>query len=113
MTGVPGGMAQPMKNPFVGVLNGSFRVYVNPWLKARTISMGMKDFSGDPEAETRAGLFFHPYLGIDITKTVLDANGQPVKFLWSMYGFTHHPLAATTGNQDFFRRVNVTNLPSY
>ena len=112
-SGVAGGMAQPMKNPFVGVLNGAFRVYVNPWLRTRTISMGMKDFSNDPEANTRAGIFFHPYLGIDVTKTIRDANGQPVKFLWTMYGFTQHPLAATVGTNDFFRRVNVDNLPSY
>lgn len=113
MTDVPGKMAQPMKNAFVGVLNGSFRTYVNPWMYTQAICMGMKDFSGGPEAETRAGLFFHPYLGLDITKTVHSDTGQPVKFLWSMYGFTLHPLHNTVGTNDFFRRINPINLPDH
>jgi len=113
MSMLEGNMAQPMKYPFVGILNGLFRVYVNPWLRSRTLSIGMKDFSGDPAAETRAGIFFNPYLAMDITKTIQDANGQPVKFAWSMYGFTAHPLAATSGTNDFFRRVNVSNLPNH
>ena len=108
-----GGMAQPMKNPFVGILNGSLRMYVNPWLQTRTISVGMKDFSGDKSADTRAGIFFHPYLAIDIQRTVDASTGQNVKYLWSMYGFTDHPLTASSGSNDFFRRINCSNLPHY
>ena len=111
-TMLPGGMAQPMKNAFVGILNGSFRVYVNPWLRQRTIVMGSKDFSGEESAETRAGLFFHPYLALDVTKTIQDSSGQPVKFFQSFYGFTSHPFSATVGTNDFFRRINVTQLPN-
>lgn len=112
MSSLPSKMAQPMKDPNVGILNGMFKTYINPWITTRTVDMGMKDFSNDPEAETRAGLFFHPYLGVDITRTVNADDGQPVKFAWTMWGFTNHPMKATTGTNDFFRRIDLDNLPN-
>lgn len=109
---LPGGMAQPMKNAFVGILNGTLRVYVNPWLRGANIVMGSKDFSGEDASETRAGLFFHPYLGLDVVKTIQDQSGQPVKFFTSFFGFTSHPFSDTVGANDFFRRAVVTRLPN-
>jgi hypothetical protein len=107
-----GKMADPMVNPFVGVLLNRYRVYVNPWEYDTVICMGYKDFSGAPDSETKAGKFFCPYIPIDIKQTMEQETGQPVKFFWSMYAFADHPLAATSGSNDFFRRINVTNLPT-
>ena len=109
---LPGGMAQPMKNAFCGILNGKFRLYCNPWLRSRTIIVGCKDFSGDSDAETRAGIFFHPYRALDSIQTIQDQTGQPVKYYTSFYGFTNHPFSATVSGNDFFRRVNITSLPN-
>lgn len=111
-TALAGGIAQPMKNAFVGVLNGMFRVYVNPWIRTRTVIMGSKDFSGEESSETRAGLYFHPYLALDVTKTIQSSSGQNVKFFTSFFGFTAHPFSTSVGTNDFFRRVDVTSLPN-
>ena len=108
---LPGKMANPMMNPFVGVLNGMFRVYVNVFETSTVIDMGCKDFTGGPEAETKAGAFFCPYLTFAEYETVKDDSGQPVSFFESFYAFESHPLAATTGNNDFFRRIVISNLP--
>lgn len=105
------GVADVMNNPYVGVLLGRYKVYVDVWETSNIVNIGMKDFSGGPQAETKAGKFFCPYIPIDIKSTIEDASGQPVKFFWSMYAFKDHPFAATVGSNDFFRRIDVANLP--
>ena len=110
---VPNGYANAYVNPYVGDLAGYFRVYVNVWERENVILMGAKDFSGTLEAQTKAGAFFCPYLTFGEVSTIRDANGQPVSFFESFYDFVSHPmsqLVSVTGN-DFFRKINVTNLP--
>jgi len=109
---LPGKFADPMVQPFVGVLLGRYKVYVNPWEWSNTINMGMKDFGGTPDAETKAGIFYCPYIPIDIKQTMEQETGQPVKFFWSSYAFKDHPMYNTSGTNDFFRRISISNLPT-
>jgi len=104
-------MANIMMNPFGGILNGVFRVYVNVFETSTVIDMGCKDFSGGPAAETKAGGFFCPYLTFAEYETIKDETGQPVSFFESFYAFKNHPMAASSGNNDFFRRIVISNLP--
>lgn len=109
---LPGGVAMPERNPFVGILNGIYRVYVNVHESSTVVTMGWKDFSGAADSELRAGAFFCPYLPVQRITTIGEDDGQPRAFFHSFYAFAAHPFAANSGGNDFFRRINISGLPA-
>ena len=109
---IPGGIADPNTNAFVGVLAGRFRVYVNSYQLTESINMGYKDFSGSPDSETKAGAFFCPYLPVHSVGTIDNGNGQPVKYYTTFYNTKLHPFATKNGGNAFFRKMTLSGLPS-
>jgi len=110
--GLPGGMADPSRNPFVGILLGRYRVYVDIWETGDIVNMGYKDFAGAADSELRAGAFFCPYLPVSSIKTVGEDDGQPRKFFTSSFATKLHPFATKNGGNDFFRKISISNLPA-
>ena len=107
-SGVAGGIPDPMISPFSGVLMGRYRVYQDIFETNNRIYMGYKDFSGNPEAELKAGYFLSVYKAIDSIKMIGEDDGHPRKIFESRYALTANPFGA----DKFFRQINILNLPT-
>jgi hypothetical protein len=106
-SGLPGGMADPMVNPFSGILGGRYRVYQDIFETANAIYVGYKDFSGAPDAELKAGYFLSMYKAIDSIKMYGEESGHPRKIFETRYALTANPFGASK----FYRKISVVNLP--
>jgi hypothetical protein len=105
-------------NTFVGVLNGRFKVYVDPYapLGANFIVCGFKGAN-----QYDAGLFYCPYVPLQMVRAVDQGSFQPKIGFKTRYGLVSNPFGATDGsgnvatsiNNDanvYYRKVKVTNL---
>ena len=120
-------------NTFAGVLNGRFKVYVDPYMNmtvpyanggataAQYYTVGYKGSS-----PYDAGLFYCPYVPLQMVRAVGENSFQPKIGFKTRYGLAANPFAASgavaagdTVNSDasldantnaWYRRVKVTNL---
>ena len=105
-------------NTFAGVLNGRFKVYIDPFAANLSADqyyvMGYKGTS-----PYDAGLFYCPYVPLQMVRAVGENTFQPKIGFKTRYGMVANPFAEGT-NQGFgritndtnryYRRVKVTNL---
>jgi hypothetical protein len=102
-------------NTFVGVLNGRFRVYVDPYAGANYMVVGYKGSSAFD-----AGLFYCPYVPLQMVRAVGENSFQSKIGFKTRYGMVANPYArgASQSNQGdlgantnvYYRRTAVTNL---
>ena len=110
-------------NTFAGVLNGKFRVYVDPYAANVAASqyyvIGYKGTS-----PYDSGLFYCPYVPLQMVRAVGQNSFQPKIGFKTRYGMVQNPFAtsAGTGALDnsgavaagaqnvYYRRVKVTNI---
>ena len=102
-------------NTFAGVLNGRLRVYIDPYaLGGNYLTVGYKGSSAFD-----AGLFYCPYVPLQMVRAVDQNSFQPKIGFKTRYGMVANPFAeglnAGTGRilQDtnkYYRRTIVTNL---
>ena len=101
-------------NTFAGVLNGRLRVYIDPYAGANYMVVGYKGSSAFD-----AGLFYCPYVPLQMVRAVNPDTFQPKIGFKTRYGMVANPFAegATEGlgalNQDsnvYYRRIIVNNL---
>ena len=101
-------------NTFAGVLNGRYKVYIDPYAGANYMVVGYKGSSSFD-----AGLFYCPYVPLQMVRAVGENSFQPKIGFKTRYGMVSNPYAqgATQGNgaltvntNEYYRRVNVTNL---
>jgi hypothetical protein len=101
-------------NTFAGVLNGRFRVYVDPFAGANYLVVGYKGSSAFD-----AGLFYCPYVPLQMVRAVGENSFQPKIGFKTRYGMVSNPFAqgATQGlgaltddTNVYYRRVKVSNL---
>jgi hypothetical protein len=108
-------------NTFVGILNGKYKVFVDPY--ATTLTDGDNFFVvGYKGRDSRdAGLYFAPYTGLQSFKAQDPKSFQPSIGLMTRYGLVMNPFAKGLTAPDatgslaansnvYFRRVRVTNL---
>jgi len=110
-------------NTFAGVLNGKFKVYVDPY----SANVAAKQFYVCGYKGTSpydAGLFYCPYVPLQMVRAVGQNSFQPKIGFKTRYGMVQNPFATTrgTGVLDnsgavhaddtnlYYRRVQVTNL---
>jgi hypothetical protein len=105
-------------NTFAGTLNGSIKVYVDPY-----------HVSGDPEVTVGyrgsspydAGVFYCPYVPLTMVKAVGEEDFQPRIAFKTRYGMVSNPYAVTySGNENtdgsggtsnpYFQKFDVVNL---
>ena len=104
-------------NTFAGVLNGSLKVYVDPYA-----------VSGDPEVTVGyrgsnpydAGIFYCPYVPLTMVKAVGEEDFQPRIAFKTRYGMVSNPYALTYSsgesasprglNNPYFAKFDVSNL---
>ncbi len=101
-------------NTFVGVLNGRYRVYIDPYATGNYMVVGYKGSS-----PWDAGLFYCPYVPLQMVRAVDQGSFQPKIGFKTRYGMVANPFAegATQGNgvisadtNVFYRRVLVDNI---
>jgi hypothetical protein len=105
-------------NTFVGVLNGKFRVHIDPYstLQKDFFCVGYKGSS-----PFDAGLFYCPYVPLQMVRAVGQDNFQPKIAFKTRYGLVSNPFVYTAaGTPDgenlgaqlnqYYRLVRVDNL---
>jgi hypothetical protein len=95
---------------FAGVLNGKYRVYVDPYSANQASSqffvMGYKGASAFD-----AGLFYCPYVPLQKANAIDPATFQPKIGFKTRYGMVANPFTSLSSGQNiYYRRVRVTNL---
>ena len=110
-------------NTFAGVLNGKFKVYVDPY----SANVDAKQFYVVGYKGTSpydAGLFYCPYVPLQMVRAVGQDSFQPKIGFKTRYGMVQNPYATTRGtgvldvsgavgsaDQNlYYRRVKVTNI---
>lgn len=102
-------------NTFVGVLEGKYRVYIDPYF---TTSAGQElmvvGYKGASAFD--AGFFYCPYVPLQMVRAVGQDTFQPKIGFKTRYGMVGNPFygatsgALTTNTNPYFRRVRVINL---
>ena len=102
-------------NTFAGVLNGRLRVYIDPYaIGGNYLTVGYKGASAFD-----AGLFYCPYVPLQMVRAVDQNSFQPKIGFKTRYGMVANPFAegATAGvgaltkdSNVYYRRVIVNNL---
>jgi len=101
-------------NTFAGVLNGRYRVYIDPYAGSNYVVVGYKGSSAFD-----AGLFYCPYVPLQMYRAVGENSFQPKLGFKTRYGMVANPFAqgadqglgALNANTNvYYRRVRVNNL---
>lgn len=102
-------------NTFAGVLNGRYRVYIDPYAGANYLVVGYKGSSAFD-----AGLFYCPYVPLQMVRAVGENSFQPKIGFKTRYGMVANPFArggaaandgALVANTNvYYRRVSIANL---
>jgi hypothetical protein len=101
-------------NTFAGVLNGRFRVYIDPYATGNYLVVGYKGASSFD-----AGLFYCPYVPLQMVRAIGQDSFQPKIGFKTRYGLVANPYAEglTKGNgalnadkNVYFRKVKVKNI---
>jgi len=102
-------------NTFAGVLNGRLRVYIDPYaIGGNYLTVGYKGSSAFD-----AGLFYCPYVPLQMVRAVDQNTFQPKIGFKTRYGMVANPFAEgltagngalTTNTNVYYRKVLVTNL---
>jgi hypothetical protein len=101
-------------NTFAGVLNGRMRVYIDPYTTGNYLTVGYKGSSAFD-----AGLFYCPYVPLQMVRAVDQDNFQPKIGFKTRYGMVANPFAdgtseglgaLTKDSNKYYRRVLVNNL---
>lgn len=101
---------------FAGILNGRYRVFIDPYLGANNENW-LAVVGKGADAYT-AGLYYCPYQALQLHRAIDPQSFQPKIAFKTRYGLTAHPFANPTdvtgglaaNTNTFFRRLRVTNL---
>ena len=105
-------------NTFAGILNGRFKVYIDPYsanaAASQYYTVGYKGTS-----PYDSGMFYCPYVPLQMVRAVGENTFQPKIGFKTRYGLVANPFAggttvrggALTANDNvYYRRVKVTNI---
>ncbi len=104
-------------NTFAGVLNGRYRVYIDPYAANNKASQYyVVGYKGTSPYD--AGIFYCPYVPLQMVRAVGENTFQPKIGFKTRYGVAQNPFATSdatdiiAGSNDntYYRRVQVANL---
>ena len=109
-------------NTFAGVLQGKYRVYIDPFTSNHTTTLGTQyyviGYKGTSPYD--AGLFYCPYVPLQMVRAVGEHTFQPKIGFKTRYGIVANPFAEGTNTTNtgritdntnrYYRRVTVKNL---
>ena len=110
---------------FAGVLNGRYKVYVDPYAASNAAEYYCVGYKGSSPMD--AGIFYCPYVPLQMVRAVDSASFQPRIAFKTRYGIVANPFAegTTVGNgtlaadnnnaagpntNEYYRKVRVANL---
>ena len=96
----------PQGNTFAGVLLGKYKIYVDPYASTDYYCVGYKG-----TASSDAGIFYAPYVPLQLYKTVDSDNMQPRLAFKTRYGIAVNPFAQAQANASMSQQEqpNVIN----
>ena len=100
-------------NTFAGTLNGRMRVYIDPYASADYITIGYKGTNAYD-----AGVFYCPYVPLQMVKAVGEDTFQPKIGFKTRYGMASNPFVggtpsnglATVKTNQYYRIFRVDNI---
>jgi hypothetical protein len=101
-------------NTFAGVLNGRYRVYIDPYAGDNYMVVGYKGSSAFD-----AGLFYCPYVPLQMVRAVGEMSFQPKIGFKTRYGMVANPFSKGAEDSDgtledgknvYYRRTLVKNI---
>ena len=102
-------------NTFAGVLNGKYKVYIDPYAGGNYAVVGFKGTSAFD-----AGLFYCPYVPLQMVRAVGEDTFQPKIGFKTRYGLVSNPFAdgtaattqgaLTANTNQYYRRMAVANI---
>jgi len=105
-------------NTFAGVLNGRYKVYIDPYSANNAASQYfVVGYKGTSQYD--AGIFYCPYVPLQMVRAVGQDTFQPKIGFKTRYGLQANPFAENSGSIDgtgsananrYYRRVKVSNL---
>ena len=104
-------------NTFAGTLNGRFKVYVDPYSNNSTATkFYVVGYKGTSPYD--AGLFYCPYVPLQMVRAVGENTFQPKIGFKTRYGLIANPFAesspvdtsGTANSNVYYRRAQITNL---
>tara|TARA_R110000796_G_scaffold81750_1_gene179858 strand:- start:581 stop:1630 length:1050 start_codon:yes stop_codon:yes gene_type:complete len=82
-------------NTFAGVLNGKFKVYVDPYAAGANADYVTVGYKGTNPYD--AGVFYCPYVPLTMVKAIGEQDFQPKIGFKTRYGMVANPFVATDG----------------
>jgi hypothetical protein len=98
---------------YAGVLNGKYKVYVDPYAANANASNATQFFVVGYKGSSAydAGLFYCPYVPLEKVRAIDPATFQPKIGFKTRYGMVANPFTSlSAGTNIYYRRVQVTNL---
>lgn len=96
-------------NTFAGTLNGSLKVYIDPYIATDEVVVGYRGTS-----PYDAGMFYCPYVPLTMVKAVGEDDFQPRIAFKTRYGLQDNPLhsvaAGLASNNPYYREFTISNL---
>ena len=101
-------------NTFAGVLNGRYRVYIDPYAAAQYLVVGYKGSS-----HFDAGIFYCPYVPMQMVRAIGEHSFQPKIGFKTRYGMVANPFSGGATASDgsivansnvYYRKITVANL---
>ena len=108
---------------FAGVLNGRYKVYVDPYADANAQEFYCVGYKGDSPMD--AGIFYCPYVPLQMVRAVDSSSFQPQIAFKTRYGLVANPFAENAGVSTgrmtgvlgtnphlnvYYRKAAITNL---
>jgi hypothetical protein len=98
---------------FAGVLNGKYKVYVDPYSANANASNATQFFVVGYKGTSAfdAGLFYCPYVPLEKVRAIDPATFQPKIGFKTRYGMVANPFTSLSSGQNiYYRKVAVTNI---
>jgi len=98
-------------NTFVGVLNGRYRVYVDPYAASSSTNTASNYFVVGYKGSSSydAGLFYCPYVPLQMVRAVSQTTFQPKIGFKTRYGLVRNPFAEGTGESSSTADYDIQN----
>lgn len=98
---------------YAGVLDGRFKVYSDPYLAGNSSDFVVTGYRGTNEYD--AGLFYCPYVPLEVYRTQGQDDFQPRIGFKTRYGMIANPFACANGelkrhSNGYYRKMKVVNL---
>jgi len=115
VSGNPSGNVDPTSNSFVGTLNGTIKVFVDPY--ATGADYFVVGYKGSSQYD--AGMFYCPYVPLQMMKAVGENTFQPKIAFKTRYGMVNNPFVGSeadphhvnsANNNPYYRRVQVGDI---